>query len=129
MSTNELFINASRKKYTFPTTKGQIDTSDLWDLNLESLDRIAVAIDESITKVGTKSFISKRANSTKELDERLEIVKYIIQVKQEEADERKTRAEKLAKKDRLQEILAKKEDQSLESLSVDDIKKLIAEVE
>ncbi len=124
----ELFITASRKKYCFNTTKGQLDVADLWDLSLESLDRIAVGVDTEITKVGSKSFISKKSNSTKELDDRLEIIKYVIQTKQEESDASKTRAEKAAKKARLMEVLAKKEDESLEKLTPEEIKKLVEEL-
>lgn len=124
----ELFIAASRKGYQFTTTKGVIDINDLWQLNLESLDRIAVGLDEAITKAGTKSFIAKRSTSNKELDDKLEIVKYIIQVKQEEADASRTRLEKAAKRARLEEILAQKEDESLKGKSVEEIKKLIEEV-
>lgn len=124
----ELFVTASRKKYHFTTAKGSLDVSDLWDLNLESLDRVAVSLDDAITKAGTKSFINKKSNSSKELEDKLEIVKYVIQVKQEEAEASKVRAEKAAKKERLLQILEKKEDESLEKLSAEDIKKMLAEV-
>ena len=39
---NALFVTAARKKFRFETSKGGLNTEDLFDLSLESLDAIAV---------------------------------------------------------------------------------------
>ena len=41
MELTNLFEKASKMKLRFSTTKGVLSTEDLWDLSLESLDRIA----------------------------------------------------------------------------------------
>ena len=120
---NDNFIEATKKKIRFATTKGSLSVEDLWDLNLESLDKIAVAVDEDIQKEGRKSFIGKtnRGSSQKVLS--LEILKFIIEDKMKEEDKKKERAQKSAQKEFLMELLNKKKLESLESLPLEEIQK------
>ena len=122
---NTLFVTATRKKFRFETTKGALNSEDLWDLSLESLDLIAVNLDKKVENGGKKSFIGKRDTSASENETKLEIVKFVIQTKLDEADARKTRAEKANQKDFLASLLEKKRMAQLENLSVEDIQKQI----
>jgi hypothetical protein len=126
--TNTLFITAARKKYRFDSGRGLVTVEDLFDLALESLDKIAVGLDEAIQKAGKKSFIAKRTDSTTELDNKLEIVKFVITTKQEEAEARKARSEKVAKKAMLEELLNKKNLEKLQGMSAEEIQKQIDEL-
>lgn len=120
---NTNFIEASKKKIRFTTTKGSLSVEDLWDLSLESLDKIAVAVDEDIQKEGRKSFIGKtsRGNSQKALA--LEILKFIIEDKIKEEEKKKERLQKASQKEFLEALLNKKRIESLESLSLEEIQK------
>lgn len=120
---NDNFIEASKKKIRFATTKGSLSVEDLWDLNLECLDKIAVAVDEDIQKEGRKSFIGKtnRGSSQKALS--LEILKFIIEDKMKEEEKKKERLQKSAQKEFLMELLNKKKLESLESLPLEEIQK------
>lgn len=126
---NELFVIAARKKFRFSSTKGELNVEDLFDLNLNSLDAIAVALDEKIQKAGRKSFVQKRAASTTDFEIQLEIVKFIIETKQAEIEERKVREAKAAKREFLLGLKQKKEMDQLEGLSLADIEKQLAETE
>jgi len=123
--TNTLFVIAARKKFRFETTKGHLVVEDLFDLSLESLDAIAVNLDKKIENGGKKSFIGKRDTSASENESKLEIVKFVIQAKLEEADARKTRAEKASQKEFLASLLEKKRMAQLEGLSIEEIQKQI----
>lgn len=118
---NELFKQATQNKYRFESTKGLLTVEDLWDLSLTALDNVAVTLDEQIQKAGRKSFIERRAASTTELDNKLEIVKVIIADKQAEKEASKVRADKLAQKAFLTDLLNKKKLTQLEGLSVEEI--------
>ena len=127
MSTNnELFITASRKKYRFTSLKGQLLTEDLFDLSLASLDTIAVDLDEKVQKAGRKSFVGKRATATGDDENKLEIVKAVIEIKQTEDENRKTRVVKDGQKAFLTSLLEKKQMEKMESLSEEEIQKQLA---
>lgn len=123
---NTLFIAASRKKFRFETSKGLLSTEDLWDLNLNSLDTIAVALDEKIQKLGRKSFVAKRAASTSTLNDQLEVVKFVIETKIAEDEQKKVKADKESQKAFLNTLLEKKKTEQMEGLSVEEIQKQIA---
>lgn len=63
------------------------------------------------------------------MDTKIEIVKYIFQVKQEEENLRLQAKEIKEKKQKLMEILSKKQDASLENMSEEEIKKMLSELE
>jgi hypothetical protein len=121
-----LVIKAARKKWRFTTTKGHLSFEDLWDLSLEALDKIAVALDEKIQKGGRKSFITKKTESMTEEQGMFDLVGYVIETKMAEADAAKDRAAKRGQREFLEELKKKKQIASLEGLSLEDIDKQIA---
>ena len=131
MNTNigNLFVIAARKKFRFDSTKGQLTIEDIFDLNLTSLDSIAVNLDEKIQKLGRKSFVQKKAASTSDFEDQLEIVKFIIETKQAEAEESKIRLAKAAQRAFLLNLKEKKQMEQLEGLSLEDIEKQLAGTE
>lgn len=132
MNTNidiaNLFVVAARKKFRFESTKGMLTVEDLFDMNLTALDNIALVLDEKIQKLGRKSFIQKKATSTTEIESQLEIVKFVIETKQTEAEESKARAAKEAQRAFLLSLKEKKQMEKLESLSLEDIDKQLADI-
>ena len=124
MSTeNTLFITAARKKIRFASTKGTLQVEDLFDLSLEALDKIAITIDTALDAAGKKSFIGKRKAATTDLDTALDVVKFVIDVKQSEDAARKEKAEKENQVQFLNGLLEKKKMAQLEGLSMEEIQK------
>ena len=123
MNINDLFVVAARKKFRFDSTKGQLQVEDLFDFPLNSLDTIAIALDEKIQKAGRKSFVAKKSVSTGDDESKLEIVKFVIETKQAEEDSRKTKAANESQKTFLKDLLQKKNMEKLESLSPEEIQK------
>lgn len=120
---NDKFQLASKKKLRFLTNKGQLAVEDLWDLSLESLDNIAVSLDEVLQKASRKSFIGKKDRTTGEDELRFEIVKAVIEAKSEEAEKAKVRASRRADREFLQRLLADKKVKELEGLDAAEIQK------
>lgn len=126
MSLESLLIKAARKQWRFASTKGHLTFEDLWNLKLEDLDRIAVALDEKIQKGGRKSFITKRTESMSEEQGMFDLVSYVIETKMAEADAAKARAAKASQKQFMQDLLQRKRIASLENLTTEEIEKQLA---
>ena len=84
-----IFEKAARTKLRFDTNRGMISAEQLFELPLTSsdgfdLDSVALAIDDK-REATTKSFVAvtNPENKTEEL--RLDIVKRVIEIRQEEA--------------------------------------------
>lgn len=123
-----MFKEASRLKLRFSTPIGLLSIEDLWDLPLESktkvnLDSIAILLNREIKDTKEESFISKsKVNPVTEL--KLEIVKAIIEIKLKEASDKLQAKIKAEQRNKIDAIISKKEDESLESKSLEELKAL-----
>jgi len=126
-----MFERATRSKYTFATSVGLIGVTDLWDLPLTSqrganLNDVAKEINRVLKSQDEDDFVSMSINVKKTQNEfKLELVKYIISVKQAENSaslEKKTNA---MRKEKLLALLAKKNDDALESKTIEEIQREI----
>lgn len=124
-----IFEKASKSKLRFATGRGQLATEDLWDLSLESLDTIAKAVNKQLKAETEESFIGKKSKSNETLELQLEILKHIIAVKLQEKEVKAQRAERNAKLAQLRELAASKANEALAGSSLEDINRMIAELE
>lgn len=132
----KMFENATRSKLRFESSVGLITVEDLWDLPLTStrkvstLDNVAREVNRQLKAESEESFVVKSTNTKKkDLETKLEIVKYIIQVKLDEQEAARSRAARAEEKKKLLEILEAKETQNMVSMDVDDIRKRLAELD
>lgn len=122
------FIQATRLKLRFSTTVGVLSVEDLWDLPLESknkvnLDSIAIALHRELKDTKDESFISKsRANPVLEM--KLDIVKYIIEVKLQESEDKAKAKAKSEQRAKIADLIEEKQNESLRALSLDELKAL-----
>jgi len=130
---SDLFIQASRQKLRFFTNRGQLSVEDLWDLGLRSLDGLAVKLHEQMKPEKLKSFIEepdKKKDEAHEKDkQRLELLKYVIEVKQREKQEAEDEKKSKMKKKYLEDLLKKKEMAVMDDLSIEAIQKRLGEFE
>jgi hypothetical protein len=126
-----LFEYASRNKVRFTTSKGVMTVEDLWDLSLESLNSIAKSLNRKIKESEEEDFINKSSKSKEDVVTQVsfELVKYIIDVKLSEKEERLAKKERSEKRERLRRALEEAEDRDLKSKSADEIKKMLDELE
>lgn len=127
-----IFQKASRLKLRFSTRLGLITVEDLWDLPLTttvstkvSLDQIAMETFVRLDAPVVTSFVNQstlKSYPEREADElRMEILKFIIDVKKQENADRLAASEKAAKKQKLLNLLAKRQEENLDNLSEDEI--------
>lgn len=124
-----IFEQASRLKLRFETTKGFLSTEDLWDLSLVSLDSIYRVINKKLKEETEESLITTRSKSNKELDLKVEILKHIVKVKQEEAELKKARQERLNELELLRNLKQEKQMDALKGMDLESLNKRIAELE
>lgn len=123
----ELFEIASKNKYRY-AFRGMITTEDLWDLSMSQLDTIYKDLSKRRkTEQEEESLMTdKEVNS--DLVNMIEIVKHVFSVKKDEVEREKSAAENKRKKEKLLEILARKQDESLEEKSEEEILKMISDL-
>ena len=127
MNNTNIFEAASKNKYRYPY-KGTITTEDLWDLTPAQLDIVYKALNKGVSEAQVSSLMCKVTEVDAELLNKIEIVKYIFNAKEAEAEARKNDAAKHAKKQRILDILAQKQEDALQSMSEDDLKKMLDEL-
>ena len=124
-----LFEIATRKAYRFSSLKGELTVEQLWQLPLTSkggtdLDTLAKGINRELKAQEEESFVATSTNPQRGiLENKLEILKHIISVKQAEIAAANKRAANTQERQKLEELLAKKNDQLLEGLSAEEIQK------
>ena len=132
---DNLFLQATREKFRFESSKGDLSVEQLWDLPLTSrtgfdLDTVAKAVNADLKASNEESFVNVNNNpAVSRLQAKLEVVKAIIEVKLTQAEATKKRAEKAAERQRLMEVLHSKKDQELQGLSVEEIERRLSQLE
>lgn len=127
MEFTNVFEMATRLKFRFPF-RGMISVEDLWDLSVEQLDTVYKALNKDVKQAQEDSLLSGPRVGDADLNAKIEIVKYIFQVKQTEEAERKAAADNAIKRKRIKEILAKKQDNALENMTEDQLQALLSEL-
>lgn len=122
-----IFEYAAREKLRFPY-KGMVSAEDLWDLSITQLNTVYKALNAEKKTVEEESLLDKHTKEDDELLTKIEIVKYIFQAKQAEAEARTQAAANEERKRRIRELIADKEDQALSAQSIEDLKKMLAEM-
>ena len=122
-----LFEIATRNRYRF-NYKGVMTVEDLWSLSVEALDSIFKTLNRQKKTVDEDSLLATKTAADTELANKIELVKYIVSVKLAEAEARVTAAEKKAKRDKILEIMAKKQDETLENMDLKDLEVELAKL-
>ena len=123
MSEN-IFEKATRLNVRFEY-KGLIGLEDLWDLSLESLDSIYTKLMASAKRSNEESLLKTRKSEDKLTDLKIEVVKHIFEVKQEEEANRKLLAKKRQQKDFLKGVLEQKQNQAVLDMPIEKIQEML----
>ena len=126
---NEMFITATRLKLRYKTSVGSIATEDLWDLTLESLNTLAKSLNKELKDAQEESFIGTKSKANAILEIKFEIVKYVIKVKLEEAEKRKSAAERKAKREILLATIEEIEGKELKNKPLAELRAELLQLE
>jgi len=131
----DLLLIALKEKYRFSTNRlAELTLEQLFDLPLmttsggHSLDAAARIVAKALREEGEEDFVSGRSNPLRKvLENKLEIIKLVIGIKQAENDKKLKAAAASAQIDALTEALEKKQQEKLIAGSEEDLLKKIAE--
>ena len=133
VNVSDLFLIASRQKFKFNSTKGLLSVEDLWDLPLQSqtgkasLDEIARELHNKLKEDTEISFVTPKSSDTT-VQQKFDIVKFIIDTRiteREAAVNERARADRRAK---LMEVIERKENDNLNNMNIEDLKKLLQDM-
>lgn len=127
-----LFEIAARKKFRFPSIKGDLVAEQLFDLPLQSekgfsLNDVAIAIHNELKTQTEPNFVNTGTNPRKvELETKLALVVHVIETKKAENAAAADNARRNAEREQLVEILNDKKKSELLGLSAAEIEQRIA---
>lgn len=127
MTNENMFEVATRTKMRFPY-KGVISVEDLWDLGLDALDSIFRTLNSQLKQVKEESLLNTRSKEDKELDVKIEIIKYIVRVILEEQELRLKAKNNREQKQKILEVLAMKQDQELLGKGKEELENMLNEL-
>ena len=135
---NDLFIQATREGFRYPSSRGELTTEQLWQLPLLGkggntgfdLDSVARALHSTVREHTEASFVDTRPNPRlREAETKLEVVKYIISVKQEERRAAEAQVERANKRRVILDALAARETEELNRASREELLAKLAELD
>ena len=128
-----MFDKATRQKFRFDTSVGPLGVEDLWDLPLTSkrgpnLDDIAKVLHKQLKSGDDVSFVEPARKSDEIVQLKFDLVKHVIDTRLVESKAALEAKDKAEKKQRVLAIMADKQDESLKSMSLEDLQKLVADL-
>lgn len=126
-----MFEQAARLALRFNTPKGEATVEDLFNLPLQSntgkanLDDIAKSLHRELRASGeTQSFVAPTEATNTTLQLKFDIVKHVIDTRVAENRAAADAAKRRETKQNLLAVIAKKEGEALESMPLDELKKM-----
>lgn len=128
MAIEKMFEVATRSKMRFPF-RGSQSVEELWDLSVQNLDIIFKTLNSEQKQVQEESLLDTKTKENTELEIKIQIVKHIVSVKLEEAASRQKAKEQKEQKQKLLEIIATKENESLQNKSLEELKEMVENID
>ena len=124
MEANKMFEVAVRNKFRFPF-KGVISVEDLWDLSVQQLDGIFKTLKSQEKKAQEESLLDTRTPEDEALKTKIEIIRYIVTVKLDEAKQAERAKENHDQKQKILGILAEKQDADLRNKTPEELQAML----
>lgn len=119
-----LFETATRRKYRFQLG-GNLTTEDLWDLNQEALDTIFKSLNAQLKEQSEESLSQVKSEKATELMDKIDIVKYIYNIKAAEKLARQEAKERRERKQKLMALIEEKQNENLKSMPLDQLEAML----
>ena len=119
-----MFELATRMKFRW-NFKGQLSVEDLWDLSPTELNTLYRQLSASLKDTEDDSLIASPNAADVITAQKRDIVKHIFMTKKADAEAREAAIKSRQNRERIAEIIAKKKGEALESLSVEELEKML----
>ena len=122
-----MYKKASIKKLRFTTTKGNLSVEQLWSLTMTELKTLIKSLHKLIKKETDDdlAFLEEDKVSYSDDQLRYDIAVDVYKTKQEELQQKHEDAEKKARNQHIAEIIARKQDEALESKSIEELQAML----
>lgn len=124
MTITNIFEAATKGKYRFPF-KGMISVEDLWDLKLQDLDSVFKSLNKQKKQNDEESLLQVKTAEDQELENKIQIVKYIVKFKQEKIEERLQAKDKKEYNQKLLELIERKQNEELAGKSIEELQAML----
>lgn len=124
MELTNIFEAATRYKYRFPF-KGMISVEDLWDLKLQDLDSVFKLLNKEKKQSDEESLLQVKSEADQELENKIQIVKFIVKFKQEEIEECLQAKDKKEYNQKLLELIERKQNEELAGKSIEELQAML----
>lgn len=120
------FKDASRLKLRFATDKGLLSAEQIWDLNQSQLSSAIKAVKKVLVKDNDDelSFLESNTVVDTENQLRFDILKDVYLTKKKEAEEIRDAASIKAHNQKIDALIAMKQESQLQEMSIEDLEKL-----
>jgi hypothetical protein len=121
------FKQASKLKLRFLTSKGMLSVEQLWDLSQNDLSNSIKAVKKVLKKNDDDelSFLEDSKVVDTENQLKFDILKDVYLTKKKELDDARDALQIKERNQKILSLIAEKQDESLKSLSIDELKALI----
>lgn len=119
-----IFEVAVRNKFRF-NFKGMVTVEDLWDLTLTQLDSIYKTLNREVKETEEDSLLGTKTKENDELQTKIEIIKYIVQQKVQEKENRENEVKLKQQKQQILAMLEKKQQTNMENMSEDQLLEML----
>ncbi|MDO5826097.1 MAG: hypothetical protein Q4Q22_06935 [Methanosphaera sp.] len=125
---SNIWIESLENKYRFEF-KGLINVEDLFDLNLEDLDKIYRNLKNDEKQLQGDSLLDKEDNPRlTEVETKIKIVQSVFKIKDAEIKGKQQEIIKNARKQKILSIIEDKQDQELSKKSIEELRELYDEL-
>lgn len=125
-----MFEKAARMKLRFEFHKnpshGVLSVEQLWDLSVDSLDMMYKILNKEKNEISGESLLKKTTETSLVIDLKIEIIKYIVEVKIREKEEKEIIINKRKKESVIMELIEKKKMDELESKTIEELEKMLS---
>jgi len=124
-----MYKKAAQMKLRVATNRGNLSVEQLYDLSKEEIGQLAIAYRPKKPIDDEELSFLKQETSAEETPEQLtfRILKDIYLTKQAEEDKAHRRAEVRQRNRKLLEVIARKQDEALESKSIEELEAMLEE--
>lgn len=96
---------------------------------LENISLSLILLNKDKKNADEESLLDVKDNVNTTLENKIAIIKYVVNVKQAEAAEKLLEREKKQQKQKIMNLIAKKQDETLENMSQEELLKKLSELE
>lgn len=122
-----LFVEATKKKYRFPTPKGNVYAEDLWDLSKSDLTKVYQTL-KAEEKEAEDADLFESVSKDKDLSNRIEIIKYVAAARLEQERDALKAKEKAEKKEFIKGLIKEKQYDELKEKDQDELMRMLEEL-